>query len=89
MQQIVSATGTYAASGTLPGPQNREWAAAIATYKGAIICGDGTIDAGEQCDDSNTNDGDCCSSTCQFETAGTVCQGRRCKKLYKTSPHGR
>jgi cysteine-rich repeat protein len=74
MQLIVAATGTYAAAGTLPGPQNREWAAAIVTYKGAGNCGDSTVDAGEQCDDGNTNNGDCCSSTCQFEAAGTVCR---------------
>jgi cysteine-rich repeat protein len=31
------------------------------------ICGDGIVDAGESCDDGNTNDGDGCSSTCQEE----------------------
>ena len=30
-------------------------------------CGDGTVDAGEQCDDGNIADGDGCSSTCQHE----------------------
>jgi len=32
-------------------------------------CGDGTVDGAcnEQCDDGNTNNGDGCSSTCQFE----------------------
>jgi hypothetical protein len=33
------------------------------------LCGNGTLDAGEQCDS-----GPCCSSTCQFQTAGTVCR---------------
>ncbi len=28
-------------------------------------CGNGTRDAGEVCDDGNTDDGDCCSSDCQ------------------------
>jgi cysteine-rich repeat protein len=37
-------------------------------------CGDGLVFYEEQCDDGNTEDGDCCSSTCQFEPAGTVCQ---------------
>jgi len=32
------------------------------------ICGDGTIDTGEQCDDGNTIGGDTCSSTCQNST---------------------
>jgi cysteine-rich repeat protein len=32
------------------------------------VCGDGVIDAGEQCDDGNNNDGDGCSTTCQLTT---------------------
>lgn len=31
-------------------------------------CGNGIIEPGEQCDDSNTVNGDGCSSTCQIET---------------------
>lgn len=39
------------------------------------LCGDGiTSDGSEQCDDGNTVDGDCCSSTCQFEPIGTTCR---------------
>ena len=41
--------------------------------KKASICGNGFLDPGEQCDDGNTLDGDCCSSTCQFEPAGAPC----------------
>jgi cysteine-rich repeat protein len=37
-------------------------------------CGNGTTEPGEQCDDGGTANGDCCSSTCQFESAGTVCR---------------
>jgi cysteine-rich repeat protein len=37
------------------------------------FCGDGVIDFGEECDDANTEDGDCCSSSCQFEGAGSPC----------------
>lgn len=37
---------------------------------GVPICGDGTIDAGEECDDGNTTNNDCCSSTCQDEESG-------------------
>ena len=33
----------------------------------APVCGDGSLDAGEQCDDGNTLDGDGCSSTCRIE----------------------
>ena len=32
-----------------------------------IICGNGHIDPGEECDDGNTNNGDGCSSTCKWE----------------------
>jgi cysteine-rich repeat protein len=50
------------------------------------VCGDGikgnalktlflTLQAtNEQCDDGNLVNGDCCSSTCTFEAAGTVCR---------------
>jgi cysteine-rich repeat protein len=37
------------------------------------VCGDGTVDDGEQCDDGNTNNGDGCSATCTIETAPVVC----------------
>ena len=36
----------------------------------APVCGDGTVDAGEQCDDGNTANNDGCSSTCQNEVCG-------------------
>jgi cysteine-rich repeat protein len=36
-------------------------------------CGNGTIENDEQCDDGNTQNGDCCSSTCTFEAAGAPC----------------
>ncbi len=45
-------------------------------YPGApplAVCGNGVLETGEDCDDSNTADGDCCSSTCQFETLGSSC----------------
>jgi glucose/arabinose dehydrogenase len=42
-------------------------------------CGNGQLDFGETCDDSNTSDGDCCSSTCQADAAGTSCDdGNTC-----------
>src|SRR2546426_2691135 len=37
-------------------------------------CGNGVIDPGEDCDDGNQLNGDCCSSTCKFEPATTVCR---------------
>jgi cysteine-rich repeat protein len=46
---------------------------AVAMPRTAAVCGNGVVEPGEQCDDGNTADGDCCSSTCQDETAGTPC----------------
>jgi cysteine-rich repeat protein len=36
-------------------------------------CGDQIIDIGEECDDGNTDNDDCCSATCQLEAAGSPC----------------
>jgi cysteine-rich repeat protein len=36
-------------------------------------CGDGVLDAGEQCDDGNTVNGDCCGAACQWEAPGAGC----------------
>ena len=38
------------------------------------LCGNGILTADEDCDDGNTLDGDCCSSSCQFEAAGSACE---------------
>jgi len=35
---------------------------------GAVVCGNGVLEPGEQCDDGNTEDGDGCSSTCKLES---------------------
>ena len=37
-------------------------------------CGNGIVQSGEQCDDGNAADGDCCSSACQIEAAESVCR---------------
>lgn len=37
------------------------------------ICGDGTVDDGEECDDGNTDSGDGCSSDCKTEGTGKYC----------------
>ncbi|MFM8409674.1 MAG: M12 family metallo-peptidase, partial [Alphaproteobacteria bacterium] len=42
-------------------------------------CGNGILDPGEDCDDGNTVDGDCCSATCTFEPVGSPCDdGEQC-----------
>lgn len=40
---------------------------------GASSCGNGVVSGVEQCDDGNRLDGDCCSASCTFETAGFTC----------------
>jgi cysteine-rich repeat protein len=47
------------------------------------VCGNGIVEAGEECDDGNTDDGDGCSATCQDESSpvcgnGTVETGEDC-----------
>jgi cysteine-rich repeat protein len=54
----------------------------VATYV-SQACGDGGLDAGEECDDGNLADGDCCSSLCRADLADGdgdgVCDARdRC-----------
>ncbi len=39
----------------------------------APVCGNATVEAGEQCDDGNTDTGDCCNATCQLDTIGAAC----------------
>lgn len=38
-----------------------------------LDCGNGSLDQGEQCDDSNRANGDCCSAGCRFEKSGSPC----------------
>jgi len=45
----------------------------------APLCGDGIVDPGEQCDDGNNRNGDCCSSFCEVLPAGNACDdGKFC-----------
>ena len=39
----------------------------------APVCGDGKVAPWEQCDDGNTDSGDCCSADCTFEAVGSTC----------------
>src|SRR5207245_1247460 len=39
----------------------------------ATKCLNGVIDPGEECQDGNAVDGDCCSSRCRFEPRGSTC----------------
>ncbi len=40
----------------------------------APVCGNQVLESGEDCDDGNTDPGDCCSPTCQYESAATECR---------------
>jgi large repetitive protein len=60
-------------------------------------CGDGHVDAGEQCDDGNTTSGDGCSATCETEAPpppppccgdGHVDAGEQCDDGNTTSGDG-
>ena len=45
-----------------------------ADIEGAFsVCGNGILEVGEECDDSNTAAGDCCSESCAFEAVGSSC----------------
>jgi cysteine-rich repeat protein len=48
-----------------------------------LTCGDGAIQAGEACDDTNTRPGDGCDAACQVE-AGWICRGvpSVCERLW-------
>lgn len=81
---INSSTGVYtftpASTGTCDvgiqvcdgGVPNKCTSQATTITKIAAVCGNGTLEPGEQCDDSNTNNGDGCSATCQFQTLTSV-----------------
>jgi len=52
--------------------------APVTTFGGVAVdvtlCGNGILEAGEDCDDGNFLAGDCCSPTCTFEPVTTVCR---------------
>jgi cysteine-rich repeat protein len=49
-----------------------------AGYSPLPVCGDNILSVQEQCDDGNTANGDCCSSTCHFEASGSSCTINSC-----------
>ena len=58
-------------SGTWP---DSDTAINPAGYSTITICGNGSVEGNEECDDGNTISGDCCSSTCQTEPPATYYQ---------------
>ena len=53
-----------------------------------IGCGDGIVQAGEQCDDGNVAPGDGCGATCTVEQCFTCTGSRRCASP-RPGPHAR
>jgi cysteine-rich repeat protein len=53
------------------------------------VCGDGTINTGEECDDGNSDAGDGCSDTCQIECGnGVIDPGETCDDGNTTAGDG-
>nr|HPH68127.1 proprotein convertase P-domain-containing protein [Kofleriaceae bacterium] len=65
---LAIADDTAGTSGTL-----QRWTLAMCIDENSI-CGNGIVDAGEACDDGNTNFGDGCNASCRIET-GYACGG--------------
>jgi cysteine-rich repeat protein len=56
---------------------------------GVALCGNGTVDASEDCDDGNVDDGDCCSSTCTYEPQDAPCDdGNNCTSTGRCDGQG-
>src|SRR5438132_2713881 len=74
--QVIAAMG--GTEGSIRNTDMMDLNAAITQIVDAAIagacCGNGVIDPGEDCDDGNQVNGDCCSSTCKFEPATTLCR---------------
>lgn len=45
----------------------------LAVSADAQVCGNGIVESGEQCDDGNTDSGDCCAAACAFEAVYADC----------------
>jgi cysteine-rich repeat protein len=71
-----TATVTYTRTATATATNTRTPTATptpSATPTRTPFCGNGIVEGPEQCDDGNNTNGDCCSSTCQFESNGSPC----------------
>lgn len=63
-----SATASPRASSNFTDPRLANNTATASFLAVDSVCGDGLVEAGEQCDDGNVTPGDGCSDTCQYET---------------------
>ena len=71
---IPLASGPNEVEFTMFDPCNTEGQASyVLTSAAAVFCGNGIVESGEQCDDGNDRDGDCCSQACTIEPDGSLC----------------
>ena len=67
-------SGTIQRGGAFCG---RDEATKVEIVLGVTECGNGAVEAGEDCDDGNTDAGDCCSAQCALEV-GACSDGNAC-----------
>lgn len=70
---VVGTTGILGREDAYDANGNRSRLDSSMTLTKISQCGNGQLDAGEDCDDGGVQDGDCCSSDCAFETPFSVC----------------
>jgi cysteine-rich repeat protein len=66
----LQADGKIVAAASPSSDENRDFA--VVRYEGdplPVACGNGVVEAGEECDDGNTTDGDGCGAACEEEDA--------------------
>lgn len=76
--QIVDEVGEYEATFTTSTATTRQYAGAIVTYAEDALCGNGVVDAGEDCDlgEDNGEPNVCCTLNCRFSTTAQVCRAQ-------------
>lgn len=72
--QLVADADEYEATATTT--TTRQWAANLATFAPDATCGDGNLDAGEDCDEGpdNGTSTSCCNANCRFRASGQTCR---------------
>jgi cysteine-rich repeat protein len=80
--------GDYVVTFSATDDENQQDLCAV-TLRVRNNCGDGDLDPGEQCDDGNTEGGDCCAPDCRYEPPTTPCQGTNpCNQTYTCNATG-